>query len=40
MGRSCIGAVVAVSSLCGLFTDEAFVHPASGIVVNARGEVL
>jgi hypothetical protein len=22
-----------------LFTDEAFAHPASGIVVNARGEV-
>jgi hypothetical protein len=39
MGRSCIGAVLVVSSLCGVFTDEAFAHPASGIVVNARGEV-
>ncbi len=39
MGRSWIGAVLAVSSLCGLFPGGAFAHPASGIVVNAKGEV-
>src|SRR5215207_2948574 len=39
MGRSCLGAVLAVSSLCGLFAGGAFAHPASGIVVNAKGEV-
>ena len=39
MGRSWIGAILAVSYLCGLFTGGAFAHPASGIVVNARGEV-
>jgi hypothetical protein len=39
MGRAWIGAVLAVSSLCGLFTGGAFAHPASGIVVNAKGEV-
>lgn len=39
MGRSCIGAVLTVSALCGQFTGGAFAHPASGIVVNAKGEV-
>jgi len=39
MGHSWIGAVVAASSLCGLFAAGAFAHPASGIVVNAKGEV-
>src|SRR5262245_15079561 len=39
MGRSWIGAILAVSCLCGLFTGRAFAHPASGIVVNAKGEV-
>jgi hypothetical protein len=39
MGRSWIGAVLAVSSSCGLFAAGAFAHPASGIVVNAKGEV-
>ena len=39
MGRSSIGAVLAVSSLCELFAAGAFAHPASGIVVNAKGEV-
>jgi hypothetical protein len=39
MGRSWIGAALAVSSLCGVFAAGAFAHPASGIVVNAKGEV-
>ena len=39
MGHSWIGAVLAASSLCGLFAAGAFAHPASGIVVNATGEV-
>ena len=39
MGRSWVGAVLAISSLCGLFASEALAHPASGIVVNANGEV-
>src|SRR5215210_1530852 len=39
MGRSWIGAVLAVPSLCGLFTGGASAHPASGIVVNPKGEV-
>jgi hypothetical protein len=39
MGRSWIGAVLAVASLCGWFAAGAFAHPASGIVVNAKGEV-
>src|SRR5262245_21557378 len=39
MGRSWIGAILAVSSLCGLFATGAAAHPASGIVVNAKGEV-
>ena len=39
MGRLWIGAIFAVWSLCGLFTAEALAHPASGIVVNAKGEV-
>jgi hypothetical protein len=34
-----IGAVLTFFSLCGLFTSAAFAHPASGIVVNANGEV-
>jgi len=34
-----IGMVLAVSSLCGFFTAGTFAHPASGIVVNAKGEV-
>jgi hypothetical protein len=39
MGRSCIGTVLAVSALCGLFAGGASAHPASGIVVNSKGEV-
>jgi hypothetical protein len=39
MGRSWIGAVLAVSSLCGLFAAEACAHPASGILVSPKGEV-
>ena len=39
MGRSWIGAVLAVSSLWGLFSAGVFAHPASGIVVNAEGTV-
>jgi hypothetical protein len=39
IGRSWIGAVLAVSSLCGVFAAGAFAHPGSGIVVNAKGEV-
>ena len=39
MSRSWVGAVLAVSSLCGLFAAGASAHPASGIVVNAKGEV-
>jgi hypothetical protein len=39
MSRSWIGAVLAVASLCGLFAVGGFAHPASGIVVNAKGEV-
>jgi hypothetical protein len=39
MARSWFGTVLAVSSLYGLFTAGAFAHPASGIVVNAKGEV-
>ncbi len=39
MGRSSIGAVLALLSLSGLFAGGAFAHPASGIVVNAKGEV-
>jgi formylglycine-generating enzyme required for sulfatase activity len=39
MGRSWVGAVLAVSSLCGLFPGATPAHPASGIVVNAKGEV-
>jgi hypothetical protein len=34
MGRSWIGAVSVVSTLCGLFATGAAAHPASGIVVN------
>jgi hypothetical protein len=34
-----ISIVLAVSSLCGWFAAGAFAHPASGIVVNAKGEV-
>src|ERR1700682_6413362 len=39
MGRSWIGAVLAISSLCGVFADGAFAHPASRLVVNGKGEV-
>src|SRR5205823_9675484 len=39
MGRLWIGAILAVSSLCGLFATGAAAHPASGIVVNEKGEV-
>jgi hypothetical protein len=39
MSRSWISAGVAVSSLCALFATGASAHPASGIVVNAQGEV-
>jgi DNA-binding beta-propeller fold protein YncE len=39
MSRSWISAVLAVSTLSGLFATGASAHPASGIVVNAKGEV-
>jgi hypothetical protein len=39
MGRSWIGAVLVISSLCGLFAARAFAHPASGIVVDTKGQV-
>src|SRR5262249_22104556 len=39
MARSCIGVILAVLSLSGLFATGATAHPASGIVVNAKGEV-
>ncbi len=39
MARSWIGAILAISSLGGLFAAGAFAHPASGIVVNAKGDV-
>src|SRR5262245_21132893 len=39
MGRSCIGGILAVLSLCGLLATGAAAHPASGIVVTAKGEV-
>src|SRR5439155_9144627 len=39
MSRSWIGAILAVLALCGLFATGAAAHPASGIVVNAKGEV-
>jgi hypothetical protein len=39
MGRSWIGAVLVALSLCGSFATGAVAHPASGIVVNAKGEV-
>jgi hypothetical protein len=34
-----MGLVLAVVSLCAVFADGAFAHPASGIVVNTKGEV-
>ena len=39
MGHSWFGAVFAGALLCGSFAAEVFAHPASGIVVNANGEV-
>jgi hypothetical protein len=39
MGRSWIVPALAVACLCGWFADRAFAHPASGIVVDAKGEV-
>src|ERR1700682_3886952 len=39
MDRSWLAAVSVVSPLCGLFTTAAAAPPASGIVVNAKGEV-
>src|SRR5438552_6108525 len=39
MARLGIGAVLAFSALCGWFAAGARAHPASGIVVNAKGEV-
>jgi hypothetical protein len=39
MRRSFIVVVLAVAFLSGLFVAGAFAHPASGIVVNAKGEV-
>jgi len=39
MGRSLMLVFLAVASLCAVFADSAFAHPASGIVVNAKGEV-
>jgi hypothetical protein len=40
MTPSRIGAILVSASLCCLFASEAAAHPASGIVVNAKGEVL
>jgi hypothetical protein len=40
MGRSSIGGVLAILSLCGWFATGALAHPGSGIVVNAKGEVI
>src|SRR5262245_51616872 len=39
MGRSWTGAVLAVCLPCGLFPGTTLAHPATGIVVNAKGEV-
>lgn len=39
MGRSWIGTVWVVAALYGPFAAGAAAHPASGIVVNAKGEV-
>src|SRR5256714_4655232 len=39
MGRWEIDAVLVLSSLCGWFTAGALAHPASGIVVDSKGEV-
>jgi hypothetical protein len=39
MGRSWVGAVLAVSLPCRLLTGGAAAHPGSGIVVTATGEV-
>src|SRR5262245_6009730 len=39
MIRSWLGAVLAVWLLGGLFAGGAVAHPASGIVVDARGDV-
>src|SRR3954465_9884908 len=39
MSRSWVGSILAVSSLAGSFAPGASAHPASGIVVNAKGEV-
>jgi hypothetical protein len=39
MGRSWMGVVLAASTLCAMFATGAVAHPASGIVVNAKGEV-
>lgn len=39
MKRSSIGIMWVVFSLCGLFSANAFAHPAAGIVVTEKGEV-
>src|SRR5262245_45895374 len=39
MGRSWLGAVLAVGFLGGLCPGTTRAHPATGIVVNAKGEV-
>src|SRR5215831_20688443 len=39
MSRALMVRALAVASLYGVFADTAFAHPASGIVVNAKGEV-
>jgi len=39
VARSWIGVVLALWSTSGFFASEALAHPASGIVVNTKGEV-
>jgi hypothetical protein len=39
MRRSLVIGILAVLDVCGLFSAGAFAHPASGIVVNEKGEV-
>src|SRR6266849_6207275 len=39
MKRSLIGCVLAIVALSALFTDRAFAHPGSGIVIDDKGRV-
>jgi hypothetical protein len=39
MARFWVAPVLAAFSVCGFFASGALAHPASGIVVNAKGEV-